>query len=79
MASACLETMTLCSQPDFALKSAGLGDVVLASSISLWIFHQFSAAFARLSTLALPALYFCRIVVHLRSCSLPTGSGAAPP
>ena len=64
MASACLETMTLWSQPLTARKSpAEEAPGRLSSSKRLRSFHQFSAAMTRRSRLCLPALYFCRTAV----------------
>lgn len=56
IASACLETMTLCSHPLFERKPPSPSELSLLSSALLRSFHQFSAATTRLSRLAFPVL-----------------------
>ena len=72
IASACLETITLCSHPDTAWKPPS-GSWLFRSSAEFRSFHQFSAATVRRSTLALPALYFCKIRVNSASRFSSTG------
>ena len=56
IASACLDTITLCSHPLFERKPPSESVLSRRSSAALRSFHQFSAATTRRSRLALPAL-----------------------
>ena len=70
MASACFETSTLWSQPDFAVKPSFFSR---SSIFSLRSFHHFSLSFTRCSSRFFPVRYFSMIAANFITRSRSTG------